>query len=190
MSSRHNLWNQNKVDLRFRKASPAMFKSLSCQRLFRQSFTHGYPTHLPIVGSQTSLKLQPFRHNMSIALRATREDGSGMQQLDLLLRILLIPQWRTFRRRISIDILGIAGCTCAATWFLVMCADQSDTMKHIIYRRDISNSTYRSLSMWGSMCDLRSSSRAFMSNQWLVAPGTGSSSLKKPFNRSGSGYMW
>lgn len=107
-----------KTDLRFRKASPAMFKSLSCQRLFRQSFTHKYQTHLPIVGSQTSLKLRPFRHNMSIALRATREDGSGMQRLDLLLRILLIPQWRIFRRRISTDILGIAGCTCVSTRFL------------------------------------------------------------------------
>ncbi|CAM5998866.1 unnamed protein product [Sphagnum balticum] len=57
-----------------------MLKSLLCQRLFRQSFTHGYPTHLPIVGSQT-LKLQHFRHNMSIALRATREDGSGIEVL-------------------------------------------------------------------------------------------------------------
>lgn len=122
-----------------------MFKSLSCQRLFLHSFTHGYPTHLPIVESQIPLKLQPFRHNMSIALRATREDGSGMQQLDRLLHILLIPQWRTFWRRISIDILGIAGCTCVTTRFLVMCADQSDTMKHIIYRRDILGSTYGSL---------------------------------------------
>jgi len=115
MNSRHHLLKQYKVDLRFRKASSTMFRSLSCQRLLRGSFTHGYPTHLPIVVSQTSLKLQPFRHNMSTAIRATREDGSGMQQLDLLLRILLIPQWRIFRRRISTDILGIAGCTCATT---------------------------------------------------------------------------
>ena len=69
---------------------------------------------------------------MSITLRATREDGSGMQQLDLLLRILLIPQWRIFRRRISTDILGIAGCTSVAVSFLVMSADRLDTMKNII----------------------------------------------------------
>jgi len=118
-------------------------KSLSCQHLFRQSFAHGYSTQLPIAGSQTSLK--PFRHHASFALRAMREDGSGMQKLNILLRILLIPQRRIFRRRISTDIRGIAGCTCAATMFLVMCTDQSDTMKHIIYLSDISSSTYRSL---------------------------------------------
>lgn len=78
MNSQHHLgkvYIKNKKDLRFRKASPAMLTSLSYQRLFRQSFTHGYQTHLPIVGSQTSLELQLFRRHMSIALRATREDG-------------------------------------------------------------------------------------------------------------------
>jgi hypothetical protein len=122
MNSRHDLCKQYKVGLQFRNTSLAMFKSPLWQRFFRQSFTHRYPTHLPIVGSQT-LKPQYFRHNMSIALRATREDGSGMQELDLLSCTLLIPQLRTFRRRIYTDILGIAGCTCVTVKFLVMCAN-------------------------------------------------------------------
>ncbi|KAK0110887.1 hypothetical protein ONS96_002473 [Cadophora gregata f. sp. sojae] len=53
-----------------------MFKLLSCKHIFRQSLTHSYETHFPIVGPRTSLNLQLFRHNTSFAIRATREDGS------------------------------------------------------------------------------------------------------------------
>lgn len=68
-----------------------MFQSPVRQHLVYKACTYRHRPHLAITGCQTSLKLHPFRRNMSIAFRAVREDGSGMQWLNFLIYSLLIP---------------------------------------------------------------------------------------------------
>jgi len=111
-----------------------MFQSPFRQDLVHKVFPCRPQPPLAIVGSLTTLTLHSCRQNMLIALRAVREDDSVMQQPNLWLYLLLIPQWRTFRR---------AGCTHGNPPLLAMYADQSVTMKHIIYRRNISSLTCR-----------------------------------------------
>jgi hypothetical protein len=71
-----------------------MFQSPFRQHLVYKPLPRRLRPHLAITGYQTSLTLHTFRHNTSIAFRAIREDGSGMEWLNLLLYPLLIPQWR------------------------------------------------------------------------------------------------
>jgi hypothetical protein len=81
MQTRHHRETENiqREGLRIHKPSLAMFQSPFRQNLICKTFTCHHRPQLPIVRSQTPLALHPFRHNMSIALRAMRENGCGMQ---------------------------------------------------------------------------------------------------------------
>lgn len=56
-----------------------MFHSQNRPHLVYKALTHGYRTELPL----RLAGRHPFRRNMSLALRAVREDGSGIIHLNL-----------------------------------------------------------------------------------------------------------